>query len=340
MPAAPELAWVSAQVRGSEVVGEPHAHHDAQTDRHVGVGGEVVVNVKTERVRGHPRFGAGEGAAFVEQVLDDRGQLVGDDHFLDHADREQVDAEADVVPGDAFAGELVQLRDELVAAHDRARDQVREHGDEHPKFQKRPGRLGVAAAHVDQVRDEFERVERDAQRQHDRGDDGIGGGRLEAGEQVQVVEHEQRVFEEGQVEHVEHDADPEHPAPARPDHQVDEAERDDRHGHEQDEKALRMGDVEERIGDGEQPQPLALEQQVRDEQRQEKQDEIRRIEEHAGTSRHEPFVVLVRLCRMLRWFVNSIAEFGAREKPGYGLRPCENSGFSPGMPIAAAGTSI
>ena len=291
MPAAPELARVPAQVRGSEVVGEPHAHHDAQADRHVGVGGEVVVNVKSERVRGHPRFGAGEGAALVEQFFDDGRQLVGDDHLLDHADREQVDAVADIVPGDAFAGKHVELRDELVAAHDRARDQVREHGDEHPEFQERPGRLRAAAAHVDQVRDEFERVERDAQRQHDRGGDGIGCGRLEAGEQVQVVEHEQRVFEERQIEHVERDADPEHPAPARAGHQVHEAEREDRHRHEQHEEAFRVSDVEQRVGGGEQPQALALEQQVRDQQRQEEQDEIRRIEEHAGTSREWPLMV-------------------------------------------------
>lgn len=104
VPAAPELLRAPAYVWGFEVIREAHAHHDAEPDGHVRVGREVVVDVEAERISRHPGLGPGQGGAFVEQFFHDRGQLVGDDDFLDHPDREQIDAESDVVPGDFLLG--------------------------------------------------------------------------------------------------------------------------------------------------------------------------------------------------------------------------------------------
>lgn len=155
------------------------------------------------------------------------------------------------------------------------------HRDEYPEFKERTGRLGVASADVDQIGNKLERIKRNAQRQHDGGGERIGCGGLKS-EQFEIVEHEQCVFEEGEVEHVQHDADPEYPTPARAGHQMDDAEGDHGHGHEQDQEPFRVGGIENRVGNGKQPQALLLEQQVRDQQHQEENDEVGRVEEHGA----------------------------------------------------------
>ena len=280
VPASPELGGAGAQVRRPEVVGKPHAHHDAEPDGHIRVGGKVIVYVKTERVRCHPRFGAGQGFTFVKQFLHDGRKLVGDDDFFDHADDKQVHAVTDVAPGDFLFEKRVELRDQLISPHDRPRNQVREHGHEHPEFDEGAGRDGVAPAHVDQVRNEFKRVKGNAERQHDGRRKGIGRGGLET-QNAQIVQHKQRVLEKGQVQHVKRDPDPKQPPPAGPGHQMHNGKSQRGHDRKQRQKSFRMGAVKNGVGQGDQPQALLFQKQIWNDEREKKDDEVRRIKKHA-----------------------------------------------------------
>ena len=101
-----------------------------------------------------------------EDVVDDgAGEIVGDHDLLEQAGRDQVEGAARVhCP--RVAGR-VELRDQLVRSHDRARDQVWEEGQVGGELLERD-RDEVAAIRVDHVADRHEGVEGHPDRQHDR----------------------------------------------------------------------------------------------------------------------------------------------------------------------------
>ena len=129
VPAAPEVAEAGRAVRAAEVLREDVTHQQREPDRHVGVAGEVAVDLRRVRVRGEqrrPALAYASGTAKTGSTTVAR-EVVGDDHLLDQPERDQRDARADRdlvrIP------RLGQLRKELARAHDRPGHEVREEAE-------------------------------------------------------------------------------------------------------------------------------------------------------------------------------------------------------------------
>ena len=86
MPTPPEVLDGVGHVRNVEVLGKSEPHEQSHADGHVGVAGEVGIDL--DRVAVDPGQHV-EGAVLarrLEGVVHHRsGQEVGDDHFLEHA---------------------------------------------------------------------------------------------------------------------------------------------------------------------------------------------------------------------------------------------------------------
>ena len=135
-----------------------------------------------------------------EHRRDELRQIVGDDHLLEQAgreDREPPRRQHRRAPGAA----ALELRDHLGVMHQRARDQMREERDEQRIADDVALDLG-AAHHIDQIGDLLEGEEGDAERQDD-----IDGRQRRAGQRIEAVKDEVGVFEIAQQREIERDAE-------------------------------------------------------------------------------------------------------------------------------------
>ena len=186
MPAPPELARRARQIRIPEVlaVGEPE--HAPESDRHIGIGGKVKVQLKGKEQSRDPRAGKRvrlrADGAFLERLAAD----VRDQDLLRESDEKPLHARAEV-HGRRFA-----LRKRLFHVgilHDRTRDQLREAAHVQKQAEEPLLRFHAAAVHVDRVGQNLERIERDADRKP-RGAERNAQHRAE--HEARVLEPEQR----------------------------------------------------------------------------------------------------------------------------------------------------
>ena len=191
MPAPPELGHALGDIGVIEVDAELEAQHPAQAAGHVGVTGEVEVNLQGVGAgpRPGPQHPGGHGVG--GHGVPEHAELVGQQDLLRHADHEQ--AHAGVEQG----GRLV-AGDELVVhvlvADDGTGDELGEEGDVAGEVHQAVGGLAVVPIHVDEVGHGLEGVEGDADGQGDAHVRQAGEGRdlLERpDEQARILKHTQ-----------------------------------------------------------------------------------------------------------------------------------------------------
>ena len=288
VPAPPEVRRVGREVRQAEVQRELEAHQPRHAARDVGVAREIAVDLEGEgQHAGHHRRGVGRGAAAEGRIHPGR-QVVGDVDLLEVAPQHQVQAlDHHVALHRARADHLRQQRR---GALDRAGHQMREIQHRQEEVPERVAGMQLAAVDVDGVGHRLEGVERDRHRQHDLHHlqrpvqpEQPTGIHRRLGEEVGVLE-------EAQQTQVQRDAQL-HPALAHllglaPAHRLGQLQRDvivDRRGEQQrQQKAPVPAGVEHAAGDDQEDVLSAVRKQVVDHQhqRQEQQDEFRRIEKH------------------------------------------------------------
>ena len=133
VPAAPEVGDVRGLVGTGEVQREPHVHHARQADRHVGIAGEIEVDLQRIGRRRIPRLDEaqrrtvrGGGEAHVGEVAN----VSASTSFFARPSRKIVSPSAMCSrPRDREVGRQ-QLRHDLARPHDRTGDQVRKERDE------------------------------------------------------------------------------------------------------------------------------------------------------------------------------------------------------------------
>ncbi len=175
VPAPPELGDVHRLERRVEVLGEAEAEQERQPDGHVGVAGEVEVQLQRVAERRAPGRDQPERVVPGEQRVDRRRDLVGEQQLLREAAGEEEDARRGE-PRRQPRRQPGELRLDVGVAHDRAGDEVREHRHERRVVHDVLRRPAHAAVHVDRVRHRVEGVERDADREHDVDDRDVGVG--------------------------------------------------------------------------------------------------------------------------------------------------------------------
>ena len=157
MPAAPELGDRLADVRLFEVFHKAETHHQAQTDGHVAVTGEVEIQLRGVRQRSEPGIAGGRGLQ-GKTVIGNHCQGVGNEYFFDKPLHEPRGTFAELVQG---VGAVIELVGQVAKAQHGPGNQVREDRDKGGKVDQVAGRRGIAAVHVDDVADGLEDVERD-----------------------------------------------------------------------------------------------------------------------------------------------------------------------------------
>src|SRR5215831_14040683 len=97
--------------------------------------------------------------------IDDRGRAIGDDRLLEETPEHPAEAAHGAIEVPAVLD--LELWEELVRAHDGARDEVRKKRDEEREVTEVRLRLALPAIDVDHVAYGLERIKRDSDRQHE-----------------------------------------------------------------------------------------------------------------------------------------------------------------------------
>ena len=202
MPAPPEIGDGGSQVGVVEVLFIPEAHHQPHADGHVGVGGEVQIDLEGVGQAPQPQGDGGSGLeggqilGLVRQGAAEDG-LGGDgaahvcqQHFLRQAGHKPVNAVAHVLAVHVAGEDLLA---HVLVADDGPGDALMEQRD----VQKQPPEFGLGrhllAVHVHHVGQQLEGVEGDADGQGD-----LGHNLRPAEPAVGLSQQEGGVLKEGQ----------------------------------------------------------------------------------------------------------------------------------------------
>ena len=166
VPAPPEIREADRRIGETEVVWHRETQAHRRADRGGGITSEVAEDLPAESERTEPRIQrARDLVAVVDRLGRLREETVGEHDLLEQAQGHQHQAETQLVA--ACATRLGELRHQLGRTHDRPRNQMREERHEQRVVEKVGRRLGAAQIDVEGVGHRRERVERDADRQHD-----------------------------------------------------------------------------------------------------------------------------------------------------------------------------
>jgi hypothetical protein len=180
VPPPPELDRAGGPVGTVEIPGQVDPENARQSERHVGIGAEVEVDLEAETYDRSPGLEGMQARGIVEVSVHPRGEAVRDDRLLRETEREQEQARAHAVDVEVVLSEKLWLKDPV--PDDRPCDQVREEGDEERVPEEASFCRQLPAVDVDGVRDPFERVEADPDRQHDSVQKGVDAGKSTRGD--------------------------------------------------------------------------------------------------------------------------------------------------------------
>ena len=192
VPAPPELGDGARDIGVVEVPRKLKAQHPAQAHGHVGVAGEIEVDLQGEGDHAQPGARRGElrgGQSLVG--VPELPQIVGQQYFLAQTYREGLYAGGKplhrVVP-------VVDLISQLLILDDRPGDELGEQGDEGAEIDEIPLDRCVTPVDVDGIGHGLEGVERDAdgQAQAQNGHEGQPNGGQAPGDKVPVLEKEKQ----------------------------------------------------------------------------------------------------------------------------------------------------
>ncbi len=166
VPTAPEIADAERAIGLIEILRKAIAEQRRDADRDVGVGAEIGVDLDRVGVDRDDQIEARELRRVGEDGIDEaHREIVGDHHLLEQAaeDQQHVLAEGEI----AGSRRRSELRQELVRAHDRPGDEMREETDVEHDVERRARGRQAPAIDVDDVGNRVKGQERDRHRQGD-----------------------------------------------------------------------------------------------------------------------------------------------------------------------------
>ena len=188
VPPPPELRHGGGGIGVVEVFREVKAQHLPHADGHVGIAGEVEIDLERVRDGADPRRDRC-GVRHGGDVLPDGPHLVGDEHLL---------AQTDHQPLQTLAGlahrlpPVLQVVGHCLVLHDRPRDQLGEHDHIGTKVDDVALGLHIPAVDINGVGQGLEGVEADAQRQ---GANALNFGKGGAQQGIHAAQHKVCVLE-------------------------------------------------------------------------------------------------------------------------------------------------
>ena len=192
MPPPPELGDGTGDIGIVEVAHELKAQHPAQAHGHIGIAGEVKVELKRKGRHAQPGPGGGELCRRQGLIgIPQQSQIVGQQDLFGQAHHKDLHA-----GGELFRrmGTVVDLIPQVLVFDNGARDELWKQGDERTEVDEIFLYPGVAAVHVDGIAHGLEGVEGDAdgQAQTQPGHEGQPDGGQAPGHKVPVFEKEQQ----------------------------------------------------------------------------------------------------------------------------------------------------
>ncbi len=181
-----------------EVFREVKAKHVSQTDRHIGISAEVIIDLECKCDDAQPR--SHDRLLTVRQHGDlfiDLADIVGKQYFFCQTAQESAYSFGELCRAD---GTAVQLLVDIRIAHDRSGDQLGEHGDIGTEAHQALLGICLFSVQIDRIGHRLECIKADADRQSD-----IERAQMQA-EHVQVADQKVSVFEESEQDEVEGDA--------------------------------------------------------------------------------------------------------------------------------------
>ena len=165
VPAAPELRDIARFIRRIEVQRQAHAEQARQADGHVGISGEV--EIQLEGVRQNPAPGDQQrgGGRVIEQRRRIWADIVGNQHFFCQADEKDGAADGDIPGREAKDAPVRELRHHFLVVQYGAGNQMGEVRDKQQIVDK-TAFLRLAPIGIDQKSDLGERKKRDPDGQH------------------------------------------------------------------------------------------------------------------------------------------------------------------------------
>ena len=192
MPAAPELGDGLGQVGVVKVLNEFEAHDPAEADGHIGIAGEVKVDVQGKGDGVHPEEQDGLLVGFPEQ-LHQQSEIVGDDDLLGKAHEKPPQAEGHVLPA---VGAGIQFPGNVHIPDNGTGDELGEQSHIGAEADGVLLRHRVAPVHVDGVGQALEGIEADAD-----GQGQLQQGDTQAGDGVEAVHEEVGILENAKERH-------------------------------------------------------------------------------------------------------------------------------------------
>ena len=197
MPAPPEIGDVRRPVWRVEVLGQAEAEQVAQANCHVAVAGKVEVQLIGIAQQAQPRADRGQLRVPREGRIDDGRDRIREEDLLDHADHEKRPADISVGRPVGTVDALDILLD-LPEANDGAGDELGKQRDVRREFEEVARRRNHAPVPIDHIGDRMERVERDADREHDIEKRQHRVAAEPGRDLVEISDHEVGVLEESQ----------------------------------------------------------------------------------------------------------------------------------------------
>src|SRR4051812_21756169 len=104
MPASPELTDAGGKVRPVEILRELEPERVGTTERHVGVTGKIAIHLHGVTNRRQPKRGGGKSGGVQKDRIDDQGNAIGQDCFLEQPAQKKLQAELKAWPVEMFSG--------------------------------------------------------------------------------------------------------------------------------------------------------------------------------------------------------------------------------------------
>ena len=202
VPAPPEIDDGKRPVRRIEILREPEVQQQAEPHRHLAVAGKIEIELERIGKRADPRLEAGEPVRMGERLRDPRGKAVRQHDLLEQAEREQREPLRHILPMHGKGGRGHELRDHLLMVDDRPRDEMRENRHK-LQIGKQRTVPRLAAVGIDEIRGLRERIEGNAERQHDLRQ----AERLFPEQRVERAKEKIRIFEITEQGHIPCDAE-------------------------------------------------------------------------------------------------------------------------------------
>ena len=192
VPAPPELGDAFGDIGIVEVGQEFKAQHPAKAGGHIGVTGEVEVDLEGKGDHAQPRTQNSELSGAHSLIgLPQHAHIVGNQHLLGHTDHKDLHAGGELLGGGSA---LVDLIAQVLIFDNRTGDELGEQGNEGTEVDDAALGTGISAVHVDGVAHGLEGIEgdtdgqMDAQHRHE----GQAHGLQRTGQEVPVLEEQQQ----------------------------------------------------------------------------------------------------------------------------------------------------